>query len=116
MFDCYAQRRARLMDKMQHGIAILPTAPEQRRNGDADYSYRFDSNFYYLSGFNEPESVLVLVAVLAEMVMAEVRIMVELVADLAAEAEAALVVMQILALVAEAAAEVIKVIMAVVYL
>ncbi|MFA6061388.1 MAG: Xaa-Pro aminopeptidase [Gallionella sp.] len=62
MFDCYAQRRARLMDKMQCGIAILPTAPEQRRNGDADYSYRFDSNFYYLSGFNEPESVLVLVA------------------------------------------------------
>jgi Xaa-Pro aminopeptidase len=62
MFDGYAQRRARLMDKMQHGIAVLPTSPEQRRNGDADYSYRFDSNFYYLSGFNEPESVLVLVA------------------------------------------------------
>ncbi|MFA6921467.1 MAG: aminopeptidase P N-terminal domain-containing protein [Gallionella sp.] len=60
--DIYVQRRARLLSKMQHGIAILPNAPEQRRNGDADHAYRFDSNFYYLSGFAEPESVLVLIA------------------------------------------------------
>lgn len=60
--EIYAQRRTRLLAKMQHGIAIIPTSPEQRRNGDADFPYRFDSNFYYLSGFNEPESVLVLVA------------------------------------------------------
>jgi Xaa-Pro aminopeptidase len=60
--EIYIQRRTRLLAKMQHGIAIIPTAPEQRRNGDADFPYRFDSNFYYLSGFNEPESVLVLVA------------------------------------------------------
>ena len=64
MFDpsIYASRRIRLMNKMQRGIAILPNAPEQPRNADADYPYRFDSSFYYLSGFTEPESVLVLIA------------------------------------------------------
>ena len=64
MFDpeIYLRRRARLLAKMQRGIAILPNAPERRRNGDADYAYRFDSSFYYLSGFAEPESVLVLIA------------------------------------------------------
>ncbi len=58
----YAPRRARLLALMQRGIAIIPTAPEQRRNNDTDYPYRFDSSFYYLSGFAEPEAVLVLVA------------------------------------------------------
>ena len=58
----YAQRRTRLLEKMQHGIAIIPTAPEVARNGDTHYGYRYDSNFYYLSGFVEPEAVLVLVA------------------------------------------------------
>ena len=58
----YAQRRARLLTQMQRGIAIIPTAPEVTRNADTHYSYRHDSNFYYLSGFTEPEAVLVLVA------------------------------------------------------
>ncbi|MBI5438913.1 MAG: Xaa-Pro aminopeptidase [Nitrosomonadales bacterium] len=58
----YAQRRARLLEKMQRGIAIIPTAPEVARNGDTHYEYRYDSNFYYLSGFTEPEAVLVLVS------------------------------------------------------
>lgn len=62
MIDIYSQRRARLQTKMQQGIAVLPNAPEQRRNADCDYPYRFDSSFYYLSGFCEPGSVLVLVA------------------------------------------------------
>ncbi len=44
------------------GVAILPTAPEAMRNRDSDYPYRHDSYFYYLTGFTEPESVLVLVA------------------------------------------------------
>jgi Xaa-Pro aminopeptidase len=48
---------------MQPGaVAVLPTAPEAPRNGDSDYPYRHDSSFYYLSGFAEPESVLVVVA------------------------------------------------------
>lgn len=43
-------------------VAILPTAPEVPRNSDSDYPYRHDSYFYYLTGFTEPDSVLVLVA------------------------------------------------------
>ncbi|HUW75074.1 MAG TPA: Xaa-Pro aminopeptidase [Gallionella sp.] len=58
----YSQRRARLLNQMQHGIAIIPTAPEVARNADTHYDYRHDSNFYYLSGFTEPESVVVLIA------------------------------------------------------
>ena len=61
----YAARRAALMAQMQAkggGIAIIPTAPEVMRNRDADYPYRHDSYFYYLSGFTEPEAVIVLVA------------------------------------------------------
>jgi len=58
----YSQRRARLLNQMQHGIAIIPTAPEVARNADTHYDYRHDSNFYYLSGFTEPEAVVVLIA------------------------------------------------------
>ena len=58
----YVERRTRLLKQMQHGIAIIPTAPEVARNADTHYGYRHDSSFYYLSGFTEPEAVLVLVA------------------------------------------------------
>ena len=58
----YATRRTRLISQMRRGIAVIPTAPEARRNGDAHYSYRYDSYFHYLTGFEEPEAVLVLVA------------------------------------------------------
>ena len=61
----YAERRAGLLARMQAmggGVAIIPTAPEVMRNADADYPYRHDSYFYYLSGFTEPEAVVVLVA------------------------------------------------------
>jgi Xaa-Pro aminopeptidase len=58
----YVERRLRLLERMQDGIAILPTALEVIRNADTHYAYRHDSNFYYLSGFSEPEAVLVLVA------------------------------------------------------
>jgi Xaa-Pro aminopeptidase len=58
----YARRRARLLQQMQHGIAVIPTAPEVARNADTHYDYRHDSSFYYLSGLAEPEAVLVLVA------------------------------------------------------
>lgn len=58
----FSQRRAALLAQMGEGIAIVPTAPEVIRNRDAHYPYRFDSYFYYLTGFKEPESVLVLVA------------------------------------------------------
>ena len=59
----YAERRARLAARMQPGaVAVLATAPEVVRNGDSEYPYRHDSYFYYLTGFAEPESVLVIVA------------------------------------------------------
>ncbi len=58
----YAGRRARLSGQMARGIAVIPTAPEAVRNNDAHYPYRFGSHFYYLTGFDEPEAVLVVVA------------------------------------------------------
>ncbi len=59
----YAQRRARLAAQLgPGGIAIVPTAPERPRNRDSDYLYRFDSYFYYLTGFTEPNAWLILCA------------------------------------------------------
>jgi len=57
----YSSRRTRLIEMLGDGIAILPTAPERLRNRDAHYSYRYDSYFWYLTGFPEPDAVLVLV-------------------------------------------------------
>ena len=59
------RRRAAVLQKMHAqggGVAIIPTAPEVMRNADADYPYRHDSYFYYLTGFGEPDAVLVLIA------------------------------------------------------
>ena len=57
--ETFIERRRRLTEAMGGGIAILPTAPERVRNRDAHYPYRFDSYFYYLTGFREPAAVLV---------------------------------------------------------
>lgn len=58
----FARRRKRLMQEMGEGtIAILPTAPVAVRNRDAEYPYRPDSDFFYLTGYPEPEAVAVLV-------------------------------------------------------
>jgi len=57
-----AQRRERLASLMKQGVAVVRTSPERTRNRDSGYPYRFDSYFYYLSAFPEPEAVLVLVA------------------------------------------------------
>lgn len=64
--DIYRQRRERLAQAMRArspagGVAVVPTAPEVMRNRDSDYPYRHDSYFYYLTGFAEPEAVLLLV-------------------------------------------------------
>ena len=58
----FAARRTQLLQRMGQGIAIITTAPERLRNQDSHYPYRFDSHFYYLTGFTEPEAVLVLQA------------------------------------------------------
>jgi Xaa-Pro aminopeptidase len=57
----YAGRRRRLAEAIGAGVAVVPTAPERVRNRDSHYPYRFDSHFYYLTGFTEPEAVLALV-------------------------------------------------------
>ena len=57
----YARRRQELMGVMgPNSIAILPAAPERTRNRDVEYPYRQNSDFWYLTGFAEPEAVLVL--------------------------------------------------------
>ncbi len=43
------------------GVAVIPTAMEKARNSDAHFPYRYDSYFWYLTGFNEPEAALVLI-------------------------------------------------------
>lgn len=59
----YADRRARLAAQLgDGGIAIVPTAPLRLRNRDSEYPFRFDSYFYYLTGFTEPNAWLVLTA------------------------------------------------------
>jgi Xaa-Pro aminopeptidase len=57
----FLQRRQRLARAMGAGVAVIPTAPERVRNRDTHFPYRFDSHFYYLTGFAEPEAVLVLI-------------------------------------------------------
>ena len=57
----FARRRKQLMRMMgENSIAILPTANEQVRNRDVLFPFRPDSDFFYLTGFSEPEAVMVL--------------------------------------------------------
>ncbi|GLS06102.1 Xaa-Pro aminopeptidase [Chitiniphilus shinanonensis] len=56
----YSTRRDRLAARLAPGVVVVPTAPEVARNADTGYPYRFDSGFYYLTGFPEPEAVLVM--------------------------------------------------------
>lgn len=59
----YRSRRYRLVGDLGTGaVAIFFSAPERPRNGDTNYPYRQDDNFYYLTGFNEPASALLLSA------------------------------------------------------
>ena len=58
----FARRRRTLMAQMEdNSIAILPAAPERTRNRDVEHPYRQDSDFWYLSGFPEPEAVMALI-------------------------------------------------------
>lgn len=57
----FVRRRHELASAIKFGIAVIPTAAERIRNKDAHFPYRFDSYFHYLTGFNEPEAVLVVI-------------------------------------------------------
>ena len=57
----FKRRRSQLMKMMgKNTIAILPSAAEIIRNRDAHFPFRQDSDFLYLTGFNEPDAVMVL--------------------------------------------------------
>jgi Xaa-Pro aminopeptidase len=56
----YRQRRTQLMAKIGEGTAIFRSAPTAVMHNDVEYVFRQDSDFYYLTGFNEPEAVAVL--------------------------------------------------------
>lgn len=61
----HIERRQRLQAYMRSlggGVAVLSTAPEAVRSRDAEFPYRFDSDFFYLTGFTEPEAWLVVLA------------------------------------------------------
>src|SRR3954468_8195638 len=56
--SAFAERRLALMSKLPKGVAVFPSAPVAIRNNDVEHEYRQDSDFHYLTGFDEPESVL----------------------------------------------------------
>jgi Xaa-Pro aminopeptidase len=64
--ELYARRRALFMESMlsngPSAVAVLPAAPVFVRNNDVDHEYRQDSDLFYLTGFDEPGSVLVVLA------------------------------------------------------
>jgi Xaa-Pro aminopeptidase len=58
----YLRRRQALLAKMKPGsAALIFAAPETARSNDSEYPYRQSSDFWYFTGFNEPEAVLVLI-------------------------------------------------------
>jgi Xaa-Pro aminopeptidase len=60
--EVYKARRERLMEKLgKDAVAVFYAAPERNRNWSVDYHYRQDDNFYYLTGFTEPNSILMLI-------------------------------------------------------
>ncbi|MCX6151366.1 MAG: aminopeptidase P N-terminal domain-containing protein [Ignavibacteriales bacterium] len=57
----FKNRRESLLSKMDGGIAIIKGAKVANRNGDVDFQFRQNSDFYYLTGFEEPGSALLLI-------------------------------------------------------
>src|SRR5579859_1861559 len=64
MSETWASRRGEFSNAMAaacpSAVAVLPAAPVFQRNNDVEHEYRQDSDFFYLTGFDEPESVAVL--------------------------------------------------------
>ena len=56
----FKQRRDEFMRGIGRGVAIFPAAPSVIRNGDVEHEYRQDTDFYYLTGFEEPNAVAIL--------------------------------------------------------
>ena len=61
--ELFAGRRARVFEEMHRqggGVMLLPGAEEKLRNNDVEHPFRQDSDFYYLTGFEEPQACAVL--------------------------------------------------------
>ena len=56
----YKHRRQQLMEKIGTGVAIFRSAPHAVMHNDVDYNFRQDSDFFYITGFNEPNAVAIL--------------------------------------------------------
>jgi len=56
----FRSRRRALLERMEGGVAVVATAAARLRNGDSEYRFRPDSDFHFLTGFREPDAVLVL--------------------------------------------------------
>ena len=56
----FADRRQRFAEAIGDALAVIPGAREARRNADTDYEFRQSSDFFFLTGFDEPDAVLVL--------------------------------------------------------
>ncbi len=57
----FASRRQALLDQLADNSAVLiQSATMVSRNSDVDYLFRQDSNFYYFTGFNEPDALILL--------------------------------------------------------
>src|SRR5262250_1391542 len=55
--EIFRQRRKLFMESIGDALAILPSAPVAVRSADVEFIYRQDNDFYYLTGFAEPESI-----------------------------------------------------------
>lgn len=58
--DAYRSRRSRFSAALNGGVAVIPAARERMRNADTEYEFRQNSDFWYLTGFAEPDGVLVI--------------------------------------------------------
>ncbi len=56
----FAQRRAQFLEELEDGVAVVPAAVETLRNGDTAHPFRQDSDFFFLTGFPEPDAVAIL--------------------------------------------------------
>jgi Xaa-Pro aminopeptidase len=57
--DAFIDRRQRFADAIGDGVAIIPAAREMARNSDVHYEFRQDSDFFFLTGFDEPDAIAV---------------------------------------------------------
>jgi Xaa-Pro aminopeptidase len=56
----YRERRAKLLESLSGAAAVIPSARILPRNSDTDFPFRQNSDFFYLTGFDEPDAILVL--------------------------------------------------------